>query len=217
MTNPKTLVASLIVALLATVPTFVGASENPLNDAGFELRVTPADGGWQKFEISMYSRNYARNGNWSMFNGGFSRSVPYHPYFIGNVSGAYQEIAATPGSRWRLVGYGLTPRALEGGSPYGVVQLSFFDADGKDLGTVETAGRDTKAKTSNRVDSKSPVGEWIRLDTGVATAPAGTATVQAFTLYVDYSGADVTQGVYFDDLVLCAAYDGGESSDCEPD
>lgn len=216
MTTNK-LAASLLVALLATAPALAEAADNMLLNPGFEQRVSPADGGWGMFEISMYSRNQARSGSWSMFNGGFSRTVAYHPYFVGNVSGAFQEVDAEPGSRWRLVGHGLTPRALEGGSPFGLVQLSFFDADGNDLGTVETAGGDTKAKTSNRVDAKSGAGEWIRLDTGIATAPAGTVTVQAFTLFVDYSGADVTQGVYFDDLSLCAVGDGPEAADCGQD
>ena len=34
--------------------------------------------------------------------------------------------------------------------------------------------------------------------------PEGTAAIQAFTLYVDFSGSDKTQGVFFDDLSLCA-------------
>lgn len=79
----------------------------------------------------------------------------------------------------------------------------YIDTDGNDLGTVETVDSGTRAKTSNGVSNQSPVGEWILLDTGAATAPAGTAAVQAFTLYVDFSGSNTAQGVYFDDLVLC--------------
>ncbi len=217
MTNSKPLLAGLFAVLLAGTPCAAATDDNSLVDPGFEQRLKPANGGWRMFEISMYSKNQARSGSWSMFNGGFSRSVPYHPYFVGNVSGAYQEIDANPGSRWRLVGYGLTPRPLEGGSSYGIIQLSFFDAEGNDLGTIETASGDTKALTSNRVDGKSPAGEWVRLDTGVATAPAGTKTVQAFTLYVDFSGADVTQGVYFDDLILCALDDADAPERCAQD
>ena len=85
--------------------------------------------------------------------------------------------------------------ALKGTPAFGIVQISFFSADGKDLGTVETKGSTSaRAKLSNEVSSTSPVGEWIYLDTGVATAPAGTASVQAFTLFVDYSGAKYFQG-----------------------
>ena len=111
---------------------------------------------------------------------------------------------AEAGSRWRLTGYGKPTQALKGTPAFGIVQLSFFNAEGEDLGTLETAGdADTKAKVSNQVNNQSGADEWTALDTGIATAPEGTASVQAFTLYVDYSGSNVTQGVYFDDLVLC--------------
>ena len=182
-----------------------------LKDASFEMKLPADEGGWDLFEISMFSKNHARSGSQSMFNGGFSRTVPYNPFFLGNASGAYQEFPAEPGSRWRLTGYGLTPRQLVGTPAFGILQVSFFDADGEDLGTVETAGGDTKAKASNRVNNRTAVGEWIFLDTGVVTAPAGTATVQAFTLYIDYSGSETTQGVYFDDLALYAV-DGEEAA-----
>ena len=105
---------------------------NPLKDASFEQRLSPDDGGWELFEISLFSKNYARSGSHSMFNGGFSRTVAHPPYFIGNVSGAYQEFRARPGSRWRLTGYGLTPAALEGNPAFGILQVSFFDEDGEE-------------------------------------------------------------------------------------
>ena len=138
-----------------------------------------------------------------MFHWTFSRTVQYPPYFIGTVSGSFQEHPAEPGSSWRLTGYGLTPTELKGTPAFGILQVSFFDADGNDLGTVQTASKDTPpAKTSNEVNRQTPVGEWVFLDTDVATAPEGAATIQAFTLYVDFSGSGISQGVYFDDLSL---------------
>jgi hypothetical protein len=176
-----------------------------LKDASFELQLAPDQGGWRLFDNSTFSSDEARSGDQSMFNWGFSRTVAYPPFFIGSASGSYQEFPASPGSRWRLTGYGLAPVGLEGTPAFGIVQVSFFDARGKDLGTVETADRNTpRAKTSNEVNSQTLVGKWTFLDTGIATAPQGTTTVQAFTLYVDYSGSNTTQGVYFDDLSLCA-------------
>jgi hypothetical protein len=47
----------------------------------------------------------------------------------------------------------------------------------------------------------------VVLTGGVATASAASATVQAFTLFVDFAGKSMTQGVYFDDLALCQAGD----------
>jgi len=78
---------------------------------------------------------------------------------------------------------------------------------------VETAGASKpRAKTSNQINSASPAGEWIFLDTGIVTAPDNAARVHAFTLFVDYSGTGVAQGVYFDDLELCSLESG--SSEC---
>ena len=205
------------VALLVGAPHITIASNgSQLNDAGFEAQVNADEGGWQLFEISMYSKNHARSGSQSMFNGGFSRTVPFQAAFTGNASGAFQEFPAAAGSRWRLTGYGLTPTTLEGTTAFGVVQVSFFDSDGNDLGTVETADGTIKAKTSAELNRTAAAGEWIFLDTGVATAPEGTATIQAFTLFVDYSGSERAQGVYFDDLKLCLVDEDYEGR-CDPD
>jgi hypothetical protein len=206
---------ALLGALLVSPPPAALADDgaNSLEDAGFELQLAADDGGWVLFEQSKFSPDQARSGNQSMFNGGFSRTVAYHPFFVGTVSGSFQEFPADPGSQWRLTGFGTAPTALEGTPAFGIVQVSFFDADGNDLGTVETAGsKSVRAKTSNEVNNQTPPGEWVFLDTGIATAPEGTATVQAFTLYVDYSGANIAQGVYFDDLSLCAVEDDDDCS-----
>ncbi len=200
--------ATLLSFLIGFVPQPLHAEDHSLlKDAGFEEQLPGNEGGWTLFEESLFSDDQARSGSQSMFNGGFSRTVAYHPYFVGVVSGSFQDFSAEPGSRWRLTGYGLMAAPLKGTPALGIVQISFFDADGKDLGTVETADTATKAKTSNEVNSQSPVGEWVFLDTGTATAPEGTVAVHAFTIYVDFSGANVAQGVYFDDLSLCSADD----------
>ncbi len=205
--------ASLVALHFGASAVSLADEHSPLKDAGFELQLPADEGGWTVFEISLYSKNYAKTGSQSMFNGGFSRTVPFQATFTGNASGAFQEFEAAAGSRWRLTGYGLTPATLEGTSAFGILQVSFFDADGKDLGTVETADGKTKAKTSDELNRKSAAGEWIMLDTGVATAPEGTATIQAFTLFVDYSGSNRTQGVYFDDLSLCELSEGEDTCD----
>lgn len=195
--------AIIAISLFSLAATALADSHNVLKDSSFEDKLSPDDGGWELFKESQYSNKQARSGKQSMFNWGYSRTVPYPPGFIGTVSGSFQEFPAEPGSQWRLTGYGIAPVKLDGGPAFGIVQVSFFGADGKDLGTVETIGnRVAKAKTSNEINSESPAGEWIMLDTGVATAPVGAVTIQAFTLYVDFSGSNVAQGVFFDDLVL---------------
>lgn len=188
--------------LLLAPPISIADQHNRLADASFELGVPPVDGGWNLFDESRIAADVGRSGQQSIFHAGFSRTVAYPPYFLGTVAGSYQEFPAAPGSQWQLTGYGMASTVLQGASAFGIVQISFFDASGNDLGTLETAGETTPAKISNKVDSQSLAGKWIRLDTGIATAPEGTATIQAFTLYVDYSGSNTAQGVYFDDLSL---------------
>jgi len=212
----KVVCTAVMSTLLVYAPEAALADDdNPLQDASFELQLSPDEGGWEMFGPSRFSPDEARHGEQSMFNGGTSGPVAYPPFFVGIVSGSYQEFPAGPGSQWRLTGFGLAPAALQGTPAFGIVQVSFFDADGNDLGTVETADSDpAQAKLSNEVNSQSPVGEWILLDTDIATAPEGTTAVQAFTLYVDYSGSNVFQGVFFDELSLCALDDDDDESDC---
>ena len=161
---------------------------NALTDPSFENQTPVASGGWNAFG-GAFSPEYARTGMWS-----FAVAA----YF--GVTGSVEQLPAAPGSRWRMTGYGFTPLQLQGAPAIGVIQVTFFDAFGNDLGTVETAGSPFPAKTSNPVDWSTPVGVWTYLDTGAVTAPAGAAFIQAFTLYVDFSG--YSQRVFFDDLSL---------------
>ena len=188
-------------------PLVFADEHNLLKDPGFDEKISEDEGGWRSFKESRFSKGKARSGDTAMFNWGYSRTVPYPPGFVGSVSGSYQELPAEPGSKWQMTGYGLTSNKLEGAA-FGILQISFFDAEGEDLGTVETTGsKISKAKTSNEVNRNSPVDEWILLDTEIATAPEGTAVVHAFTLYVDFTGSNVAQGVFFDDLVLSRVED----------
>ena len=212
MRNTAIVLASIVVSVFMAVATARADDHVSLRDPSFELGIPADEGGWDLFEISQFSKNHARSGTQSIFHGGFSRTVPHQPFFIGHASGAFQELPASPGSRWRLTGYGLTSREIEGRPAFGILQLTFFDADGEDIGTVETAGLATPAKLSNEVNAQSPVGEWIRLDTGIATAPEGAVVVQAFTLFVDHSNKNMLQGVYFDDLTLCELGEGDDAS-----
>ena len=214
MRNTAIVLGSILVSLFSFLVAGTARADDhvSLRDPSFERGIPADEGGWDLFEISQFSKNHARSGTQSIFHGGFSRTVPHQPFFIGHASGAFQEFPATPGSRWRLTGYGLTPRKIEGRPAFGILQLTFFDAEGEDVGTVETAGLTTRAKLSNEVNAQSPVGEWIRLDTGIATAPEGAVVVQAFTLFVDHSNANMLQGVYFDDLTLCELGEGDAAS-----
>ena len=166
---------------------------NFLVDPGFEHQTPPADGGWILFG-GAFSTSYAHTGKWSMFDVAVN---PPNSYFV---PGCWEQFPAAPGQKWRMTGYGLTPAPLLGSPVFGLIQVTYSDIFGNNLGTVETAGSGTPAKVSNFVDGTATPGKWLFLDTGIATAPAGTAYIEVFTIYVDFSG--LYQGVYFDDLNL---------------
>ena len=180
--------ATLLVNATFTFSALNSNAQNLLIDPGFENQTPPSAGGWISFG-GYFTTDYAHTGNWSMLD---------EAYY--GVPGTYEQFPAAPGSQWEMTGYGLTPSPLLGSPAFGLIQVTFFDIFGNNLGTVETAGSGTPAKTSNFVDGRATPAEWIFLDTGIATAPAGTAYIQAFTLYVDFSG--YVQGVYFDDVSL---------------
>ncbi len=176
--------AAVLAAGLSTANLKAG---NLLVDPGFELQTPAEQGGWMPSGDTWWTADAAHSGNWSI------------AHFAWNaVSYAFQWFPAAPGSQWRMTGYGMPPWGLAEEPAFGLIQVSFFDIDGNDLGTLETSG--TGPKISNPVDWGTPLSQWQFLDTGVATAPEGTAFIHAFTLYVDL--ASDWQGVCFDDVAL---------------
>jgi len=160
---------------------------NLLVDPGFELQTAPGSGGWNLFNGAAFSSAQARTGSFSMLDA-----------TVNNVPGSFEQFAASAGMKFQLTGYGMTTAPLAGSPAFGIIQLSYFDSVGNNLGTVETSPGNALA--SAQINSSTPLGVWTFLDTGIATAPANTAFIQAFTIYVDFSGNN--QGVYFDDLNL---------------
>jgi hypothetical protein len=188
MKTLTTIVGALLVSGIFIFGTLSSDAQNILIDPGFENQTPPSDGGWIFFTGgTVFSTDYADTGNWSLFDSA-----------IDTVAGSFEQFAAAPGSQWDMTGYCLTPAPLLGDPAFGLIQVSFFDIFGNNLGTVATGPGN--AQTSDQVDGTATPGEWLFLDTGIATAPAGTAYIQAFTIYVDFSGFD--QGVYFDNLSL---------------
>jgi hypothetical protein len=139
---PK-IVGALLVSATFAFSSSNGCAQNVLLDPGFEYQTPPPAGGWISFG-GYFSTDYAHTGHWSMFDSADN-----------NVTGTYEQFPAAPGSKWQLTGYGLTPAPLLGSPAFGVVQVTFFDIFGNDLGTVETAGNPFPAKTSNPVHPRS--------------------------------------------------------------
>jgi hypothetical protein len=173
---------------------------NWLVDPGFELQTPPSMGGWEA--VPAFS---------DALNGGYARGGRYSLALTGQAAPA-QSVRAAPGSRWRMTGYGMHPFPMDGspGPAFGVLQVTFTDANGGDLGTVETIGNQYPAKTSAAIAAGTSERGWILLDTGIATAPAKTAFIKVFALFLDFTYSSGRQSVYFDDLRLkkvCSSQD----------
>jgi len=177
--------SAVCLAATLTLTVGTGRAQNILVDPGFETQT-----GWSLFNGAGYSQTYAHSGTWSMFD-----------TTANNAAGSFEQFAASPGMEFDLTGYALTPAALLGSPAFGILQITYFDSANNNLGTVQTSPGN--ALTSMQINGSTTPGAWNFLDTGIATAPANTAYLQAFTLYVDFSG-NVNQGVYFDDLSLVA-------------
>lgn len=97
-----------------------------------------------------------------------------------NVSGAYQWFPASPGDTFVLAcqvrhwsGDPLIGSTASNGNR-AVEKIAFFDAAGNEIGSAE----------ETLLDGTSPTDTWINRPPVVATAPAGTATVQALLLFL---------------------------------
>jgi hypothetical protein len=184
---------TLRIVVIASVVAFLPAATHalPLLDPGFEsgTEVAGGIGGWDAFGAAAFSMSFAHSGSRSMALIG--RNV---------VSGAFQELPASPGEVYTLTGFGLVPQALTAGNSFGGIQITFFNSVGTNLGTVETSPGNARGDFS--MTPSSPTNVWIPLSV-TATAPATTVAIQAFAIYIDFTGA--TQGIYADDLALTRA------------
>lgn len=189
-TRSSALVAAFAAAALLLTPT--AAVANLLTDPGFEsgTPVPSGIGGWGPFNGAEFSTEQAFTGTYSM-------------KLLGNnsVPGAFQALPASPGEVFTLTGYALAPQPLAGpADPFGGIQISFFDASGNDLGTVETPGAAAADfRGVNNPAGEFVAGEWEFLSV-TATAPANAVQIQAFPIYIDFSGNE--QGIYVDDMTL---------------
>ncbi len=186
--------AACIAAVSLSVAT--SHAQNLLVDPSFENQTPPASGGWNLFNGAAFSNAHARTGVESMLDsGGGGFSVP----------GSFEIVPATAGTQYDLTGFGFAATA-PGAASSGILQITFFSGaggTGANLGSIDisTGGNATgagNAQVSNPVGPTSPLGQWIPLDTGIAQAPAGTLSMEAFTLVLD----SAPTAVYFDDLSL---------------
>lgn len=188
MKIPPSIVGAATCVVALSIGGLSAQAQNLLSDPGFESGGTGT--AWSTFGNVTFSQTYAHSGSWSLDDsgaGGFT------------VPGSFQTFAATAGESFDMSGFGLIATAPAAGASFGGLQITFFsgpNGTGSNLGTVQTSPGN--ALFSNQINSTSPTGVWIALDTGTATAPTGTESMQAFTLVVDQNPTTV----YFDDLSL---------------
>ncbi|MEZ5065985.1 MAG: FlgD immunoglobulin-like domain containing protein [bacterium] len=166
-----------------------------VDDLSFEGQAAPAPGlnllanpsfdaslaGWTVFGNAFYE---GRGNTLPQF--AFARRTPpgaakmYSTFVVGSDSGMYQSFAAAPGSEWRFQVYSLTSCGedpIDGTSDsYANAKIAFLDGGGTEIGSAEDI----------IVDATSRQGTWTK-HTVVARAPAGTATVRPYLLFISPS------------------------------
>lgn len=183
--------ASFVIAAMLAL-TELNVQGNLLSDPNFASgTVVPSGmGGWATFNGATFSTNYTFGPTtFSMEDSGPS---PYH------VPGSFQYVPATAGVSYLLTGYMFVPTALASANDQGFLQITFVDSTTTvNLGTVQTSPGNALVSTPV-ANNSSPTGTWI-FTSEIATAPAGTAYAEPFTLVLD---ADAPTTVYFDELSL---------------
>jgi hypothetical protein len=179
------------------------ARANLLNNPGFEadavFGAAPVGGatGWNTFanaNTASDPNDPVRSGIGSLqLAGGGGFSVP----------GAFQTFPASPGQIVDFQGYMLTESLLPGDATFGLLKIVFEDVGGADLAVgagdvlIGQPGPPANPGVESLpfLNSASPTNQWI-FTQARGIAPAGTAQVSFFALFVDQSAGTG----YFDDL-----------------
>ncbi len=178
-----------VSALVCLISAFSASGQNLLIDPSFELNTATSAGGWNIVNSAVRS-----TGAWdpAPATGGHSVRLPatitQTPIcFQGPLNLNLTNITA--GMQFELTAFGMITNAITSG--FAGIQIAFFDSTGTGIGP---------AFFSNKIDSTTPAGSisspsslptsgtWIPLDTGVVTAPTGTAFMDVYGISVNVVG-----------------------------
>jgi len=174
----------------------VASAQNLLLNPGFE---TSTDGvyatSWTQFGGAVLSST--NNTSLTIHSGQYSLDAPHPASAPPPVGvGAYQDVSASAGSNWRLTGYWFAWQNARPVGPdrFAVAQLAFLDSTNGVLQLYESPHYGIS------VDGPLPINTWVFFQVNATNAPAGTAKVRTYVMYVGDSND--SGDFYFDDLTL---------------
>jgi len=193
----KVLGTSIVAAALS-----LSVQANLLTDPGFESGApgqpnpipvpAGANGGWAVFNGATFSTAAAETGTW-----GISESEGVGANW--NFEAPYQVSAgASAGAVYTLTADFKTPTGITETSPSwlpAIIQLTFFNAAGADLGTVETGGVGANAI------HYMPTASW-QTATVSATAPAGAVYISSYLAMQENASNTGVDVIYWDNANL---------------
>ena len=198
--------ATCLAAVLALTASTTQA-QNLLVDPGFESGVAGQSnpipvpggvgGGWAVFNGATYSTAHPETGTWSMqemqgVGQAWNFMAPYQ--VLGGVSA---------GQVYTLSADYMTPTGISqapGGYVPAVIQLTFLNAAGADIGTVETGGVGAKAVQY----TPAGINTWFQ-GTVSATAPANAAYVAPYLAFMENGSQTAADTLFWDNDILTAS------------
>jgi hypothetical protein len=180
--------ACFAAALALTAST--AQAQNLLVDPGFETGVIPqpnpipvpggVGGGWAAFGASIATPT-AHSGIYSVLIANNTWSP----------NGVYQLLPANPGNWFDLNAWYMTPTGVGGGGVSELVQISFFDSTGTGIPGAAFGGW----------LGPPALNTWTLSPDVIAQAPANTAYVGAYLMWMDNNAGNGDQ-LYYDDADL---------------
>ena len=149
-------------------------------------------GGWAVFNGAAYSQAHPEFGSWGIqeiqgIGQAWNFEAPYQ--VLGGVS---------PGMKYNLTADFMTTTGISsvGYAPV-LIQLTFFNAAGADLGTVETGGAGALAVQY----TPAAIGTWYQ-GTVTATAPANAVYVAPYLAFMENGSQTGPDALYWDNAIL---------------
>ena len=192
-----------LAAVLSLAPSTTQA-QNLLVDPGFESGAPgqnnpipiPAGvgGGWAVFNGAAYSQAHPEFGSWGIQEAqGIAQAWNFEaPYqVLGGVSA---------GQKFTLTADFMTTTGISeapGGYVPAVIQLTYFNAAGADLGTVETSGGGALAVQYR----PAAINTWYE-GTVTATAPANAVYVAPYLAFMEDGSQTAADTLYWDNAYL---------------